>query len=170
MKNFFLAILLFTLIPMSAVAAPVGPVGGPSLTVGGRVFTDTSNLITLFGYVNTTNVRTTLRKMGASSGYTPSGSKSFKLQAVRVICAASFQALGFFAQTDNDVTINSNTPFTNPIYASGNALWTMFYTPPNLGAVEEITTDFTVANGKFLSMDSGNVNVSETIYAYGYEQ
>ena len=74
------------------MAKPIGTLGTiPTITVGGRVFTDLDNLIVLTAYAQTgTAAGATFREPVASSGYQVPGGQTLRILAVtaRVVYAA----------------------------------------------------------------------------------
>ena len=133
-----------------------------TLTIGGRVFTDLANLIVLYAGPGI-NSKSTFRTAGGSSGYTPSGSKTFVCAAWRAnIAAGTSIQIGY---TDNDVGLQSAGSFTNFVQP-GHGI-PSFYAAGALENVEQILTDFTVPNGKYLSLDGGGANL--IIQVFGYE-
>lgn len=153
-----------SLIPTTAV---------PSITVGGRVFTDLANLITLGFYYNT-NAGSTGRLASASSGYQIPAGKSFKAMAFKGlinVAGTSGVALSYYSQTDNDVGMDSATVFTNPVNAfAQSGLSCMFGANGPVGSVVEgPLPDFLVATGKYMSTQrSGAAAEYAVIYVYGY--
>lgn len=146
----------------------------PFLQVGGRMFTDLSNLIKLSAFCNGVgNGYSTFRKEnGGLAGYTPSGSKSFKLQAliIRAAVAQPAAAPFYIAQSDNDVGIASNTALTNAVYPAGNVLTgSVFGGLSSTLAESQIEMNFTIANGKYLSAYNNNQAGSFILIGYGYE-
>jgi hypothetical protein len=147
----------------------------PSLTIGGRVFTDLTNLKILQGVANgTTNVRCSLREAGASAGYQVPVGKTFKVLAVVFQVGASAAGTSnsvAFAYSDNDVGVAASTAFTNPVYIGGN-LDNGAYMP--LTALSNLTktefsVNFDIPAGKYLgiqALSTGAVVVRATVYGY----
>lgn len=138
----------------------------PSLTVGGRVFTDLDNLIILSGGKLLTNTRWTYRKAGESTGFQVPAGKIFRIMAVNA--TGSTSGLGMaIAQSDNDAGMNTTTALTNPIYEdsiggitieSGNAR----------GDIREISLNFPILAEKFISASSYATSGSLICRIYGY--
>lgn len=143
----------------------IQPSNIPSLTIGGRVFTDLANLIVLFGYSNSAATsRSSLRRVNTSVGYTPSGTKAFQAVAVRIqtlVVATSGLALGY---ADTDIGLGVNTAHVSPQYL--NVL------PPLNGAVGidfQMPCEILVPNGKYFASDSQGTVWVGNIIVYGYE-
>lgn len=147
----------------------------PTLTVGGRVFTDLENLIQLKAYVEgTTNVRGTARKLNASAGYQVPVGKKFVIKAVRIIPTyASANALypATIVYADNDVGVAAATAFTNEVDIGGSVLISQ------LGAMlttaftlQEFILNFEVPAGKYIGVRSLTSSVTYAIFdIFGYE-
>lgn len=148
----------------------------PTLTVGGRVFTDLNNLLIVTGYcLGTTNVNTSMRKAGGSSGYQVPASKSFRILAAQIECGqttAGSNILGYVLYADNDVGVNSSSAFTNPIYMGGTQLAGVLGTGASLAGVQQYTVniDFSVPTGKYPAFFNGSTATNNTTVRYfGYE-
>jgi hypothetical protein len=148
----------------------------PSLTVGGRVFTDLANLIILYGLVQgTTNVNGTFRRQTgtATAGYTPSGAKSFRALAIKTqvqhtTATASYgHVIGY---SDNDVGVAAAAALTNFKQLGGGASGFGAINSNNLN-VFEYPIDFVVPNAKYLSQVASHANVVYCVsWVYGYEE
>lgn len=153
------------------MATPIGTLGTiPTLTVGGRVFTDLTTLIILAGYQGS-NARTTLRVPGASSGYPVTTGKTLTVHAARFSCSNTPGTQGYITQlvqSDNDLGYDSNTSYTNPKYytAIANILFNGINNLPPPDKYEIAGLGFTVAATKYLS---ATLTASTTVWAYGYE-
>jgi hypothetical protein len=171
MKNIFIILSLFIAGSASA-AAPNLPAAIPSLTVGGRVFTDTTNLIQAVCFVTgTTNPNCTFRKMSGSAGYTPSGSKSFRILAMKILNNSSANNSSFYVgYSTNDVGFGTTTGPTGAVYVAGQSTLLMFNTTSGISSIE-YPMDFTVPNGKYPFISNGTVSsLSGFVIIYGYEQ
>jgi hypothetical protein len=122
----------------------------PILEVGGRVFTDLTNLIVLFGSLSG-NSNTTLRKPADSAGYTPSGSKTYVMWALSYKHSAANEA--YYGYADNDVGINAAPGLTNAMYPGNDGTLARF--------VYEAGTDITSNE-----MDLGKFVVPNTKYPF----
>jgi hypothetical protein len=147
----------------------------PTLTVGNRVFTDLTNLIILYGAAHgTTTTNCTFRKANASSGYTPSGSKAFKVQALSSnlsFSAASTNGTAVLLYSDSDTNPDTSNVFTNPVYIGGNASNAAIGNLISLSNSHfEYAVDFTIPNLKYPGFSiSSTSTVFQTIQLYGYE-
>lgn len=169
MKKLILILSLF--IAGTVTAAPVSPPVLPTITVGGRVFTDTKNLIILYGLSNGTNGNSTLRRANATSGYTPTGGKVFKAYAIKIYNLSSSASYGVsLSQSDNDLGIQSPSAMTNPVTMAGSTSMQPVTTATGLGQTAEGSLDFQIATGKFLTVTSSSSTNSGNIIVYGYEQ
>jgi len=156
----------------------VGTVGMvDSLTIGGRTFTDLTNLISLVGNV-TSGAFTTLRKLDATSGYTPSGSNKFKVHAIKMFLvnasAASNSSLNL-GYGDTDSGVGGGAP-TTPKYVGNDATNAHIFPIPWVGTANGPIQDtfelaygqpFTIPNTKFPFV-TGNA-VQAQVIIYGYE-
>ena len=109
----------------------------PVVVVGGRVFTDLTNLIVLYGLVTASKV-STLRKHNGTAGYQVAASKKFQFWAWEMDSdtqtagdANSFKIV--YADNDAGVNTGSSATFTNPEYPGDHA---------SLGNVYYVTTTF----------------------------
>lgn len=160
------------------MAKPIGTLGViDTLTIGGRVFTNLASLITLVGgTTDLANPRTVFRKTtsGTATGYAPSG-VTFKFAAVHVKVndVTGDGWLGNICYADNDVGFSSATAFTNPVFMTSGASFTITpfvsssFDTDNVGE-SFYYPDFVVPSGKFVSMQSGAIVIGY-IWAWGYE-
>lgn len=140
-----------------------------TITVGG-VQLLLNGLIVLKGVVNNaaSGLNACPRKLGVGSGYTPSGSKNFRIYA---ISGRGFNASGTIEiiYADNDVGIATNTAFVNLVYPVGanNISAAVF----NLGATTNDTNEtgfhFIIPNGKYIGIVGGG---SASVTIFGYEE
>lgn len=89
----------------------------PCLVVGGRVFTDLTNLITLMGQLTTAGRNTTMGRTG-NTGYQITTAKTYTIEAL-VVAGATSNAI-LVSYSDNNVGWNSATALTNPVYLANN--------------------------------------------------
>lgn len=148
----------------------VPPPAIPTLTVGGRVFTDVKNLIVLTGTIyGASNGSSGFRRFSGSSGYLPSGSKSFRIMAIRTMVVTTGNPLPIF-YCDNDLGMGTNTSPTNPVYPSGDAQ-NVIINPTAAGTGwYEIPFDFLTPNGKYIGVTNGGTASSVRIQLFGYEE
>ncbi len=141
----------------------------PSLTIGGRTFTDLSNLKILKTYCNGNNLATA-RAPNGTAGYTPSGSKAFRILAVEYQSIATTSATPTLCYSDNDLGFNSAGAFTNPVYEHGASSDYIGFTDGDINGInakQAIQTNFLVPNGKYV----GVVGAAATVcWIYGYEE
>lgn len=158
------------------MARAIGTLGTiPSITVGGLVLTDLTNLIVLAGEVFT-NSRTSFRLPTASSGYAVTTGKTLKVHAMRL----NFQGTGgdaiFLTYSDNDVGFSSATAFTNSVPYAGTTNRPFPYGSGSQGNAAANTNGSTEYSGiyfnvpatKYLGAQSTATNLSG-IQAFCYE-
>jgi hypothetical protein len=147
------------------MARLVGSLGTiDTLTVGGRVMTDMTNLKILSCIVNV-GTFSSYRRVNQNSGgaYTPSGATAFHVKGVRSSNTGSISNFGN-VYGDNDVGFFGGGP-TNPIYeASGNS--TNSVGMAALAGISEHPSNFILPNGKYLS---GYFNYNGGAWVFGYE-
>lgn len=172
MKSLIIGFLI--LVSVSSVDAGITPgTTVPTLTACGRVFTDLTNLIILYGSVVTAGHWTTLRKAGATSGYTPSGSKAFKTVCVTGACDTNSANCGMrLVYGDTDVGLDGASAPTNPKYIAGDSTFEVSFAPIGSTTSPQLTPinsyiDFVLPNTKFLAV--GQTAAQRSI-VYGYEQ
>jgi hypothetical protein len=182
MKKFALG-LMFLALASPAFAGPTvtpaGPVG--SVSVCGQTLSSAA-VIHLWCRLGGANNRCNFRTANGTSGYTPSGSKTFVVDVLHVDAstgnAGSYAQLGY---SDNDLGWSSAGTFTNGVFQSGQTeggqigLISTSSSPyannsmdPN-SIVCVNTVGFTMPNAKFLAMkgDGTNTFVAEV---WGHEQ
>lgn len=147
---------------------PIGTLGTiDNLTVGGRVFTDLTNLIQLYSENLATGGNFTFRKLSASSGYAPSG-VTFLPKAFNMVNPDASSRTAAICSSDNDVGFSSASSLTNPVRPAGSASGAMFFAP-TLSNKEFPLSGFVVSSGKFVSGDCGTGGQSTRHWLYGYE-
>lgn len=126
----------------------------PQLEVGGERFTSPSTVIIGRAYSTTAaRLKATFAQDTGSAGYqVPTGFK-LRVKAIQVLALAAGTARINLAQTDNDVGQDSNTAFTNAVYLAGAAAHYPFFVPVTTGNYDARPCNFTVAAGKYLSME-----------------
>lgn len=138
------------------------------MTVGGRVFTDLTTIISLCGYCSS-NRQFTLRKPGVGSGYAVTTGKTLTIHAAKISCTSPAGFYGFeCVQSDNDIGVDSATAFTNPVYQFGAATPIMgLNTSSGASEMEYGQIAFPVSALKYpgIYTNVGNIQV----YAWGYE-
>lgn len=148
-----------------------------SLTIGGRTFTDLTNLISLVGDVQS-GAYTTFRQLDGTSGYTPSGSNKFKVHAIKIFLVNSGEAANStinFGYGNNDVGVGGGAP-TSPKYVGNDSTNGHIFPVPWQGTANGPVDNnfelaygqpFTIPNGKF-PFATGNA-VQAQVLVYGYE-
>ena len=144
--------------------------GVPSITVGGRVFTDLQNLIILKAYVTAAGQKATFRLPSGSAGYPVTAGKTLKVLALRAFASNTGSNSFIISQTDNDTGWASSTAATNPVYEAGSADVTGVVQAGVISTANEFLSNFSVAAAKYLSVSGGNgANATATVYAFCYE-
>lgn len=168
MKNMILALFL---IANAAFAAPPSPPSVvPSITIGGRVFTDLRNLKVLNGYsYNASANYVSLRLPNASAGYAVTTAKTLRITAGFGYALAA-STLGSMCYGDNDVGGSGTTPPTNIVYMSGDANFGQLL---NLSATSDAdkfwVLNFTVPAGKIPCLKF-NAGGGGRVTFFGYEE
>jgi hypothetical protein len=164
---------------MSTIILPVSGNGGPVtvapfLTVGGRVFSDLTNLIVLYAQVGDGKF-SVFGAQGAGGGRAVTTGKTFTLSAFRVYYSVAAAANVFTASIgycDTDIGLNSNGPIVNSVNLygdtadnSGQILGSVL--PEN--NVIDVPTLFTIPAGKFIYVVNSISGQSLNIMLFGYE-
>lgn len=154
----------------------IGTLGNvDSLKVGGQVFVDLTNLISLIANC-LTNSSSGFNQPGASSGYQVPGGKTFRIRAIRYINYAT--ALSATAtptrivlnQADNDIGQDSATAAVNPVFPGGAAhnYSAIAANGPGGSFISEIGgLDFPIASGKYVGFSAGSTG-GQVVMIYGY--
>ncbi len=152
---------------------PIGTLGTiPTLAVGGRVFTDLTNLKTLVGFVNGVGLNATLRELGETSGYLVPTGKVFRILAYSISNYGSSDGL-YPGYGDTDVgqqSSSSPTGAVNPLSGGGFLINTTSANATNL-----VTLELSLGSGLLIPAEtypyiaSGGTMVG-TILAHGYEE
>jgi hypothetical protein len=130
----------------------------------------------IYGFISS-NARTTMRRAGVSSGYTPSGANKFRWLAARYERqngAANTGRVIYPGYADNDVGWDSPTLFTTPKYLGGDQAWGFSGGDTGNGLpshVGEIAIDLLVLNAKFpfIQLSTG-ADGTTAVIGYGYEE
>jgi hypothetical protein len=148
------------------------------LVIAGRVFTDLTNLIIVYGFLSS-NTRCTLRRAAAASGYTPSGLNKFRMQAFWLDRQVGVTNSGRTLQpgySDNDVGWDSAAVFSTAKYLGGSGGWGpgqgQTIATNDFSQVREAAIDLQVPNGKFAFIELVGTAASGTsaFIGYGYEE
>lgn len=91
----------------------------PTLTVGGQVFTDLDNLISLVGSTASGTLYTGFRKNTETSGYQVPVGKILVIKAMRIQNKSTSTTFFSLNYADNDQGMGSATAPTNPVYLGG---------------------------------------------------
>lgn len=158
------------------MAAVSYPTAIPTLTIGGRVFTDLENLKVLSAYCDcSAGTRySTLRLHSASAGYQVPVGKTFKVLAVAVIplvgAAASRYAYPVYG--DNDVGFASAAAPTNAVFPYGNQTASVILpsntVPTAANTRLEMAIRQDIPAGKYPAV-LGTLGLEFTAYVFGYE-
>lgn len=150
------------------MATPIGTLGTiPTLTVGGRVFTDLSTLITVVGsIVQATGTNSTCRAPVATAGYQVTTGKTYTIWAASYVShvVGVFQLL----YTDNDTGTPGATAFTNPKYYNSDSANPIFITAASVSTVSR-EVFFAVPALKYVSLLTGTGSMVGSCWFYGYE-
>lgn len=148
----------------------LGPSGNiPTLQIGGRIFTDLTNLITLTASMSGAKW-STARKLGVAAGYQVTAGKTLKIYAAVV----SNEGTGTFgvqlSQSDNDTGHNGVTAQTNavPLIPTTVTGAFSFNCVPTGGQIGTFSFDAPVASQKFLTVLGIGASNGDCIF-YGYE-
>jgi hypothetical protein len=137
---------------------PIGTIGNvPTVTMGGRVFTDLDNLIYLSGAVPT-GARCTLRKNNGSAGYQVTTGKTMTIYAA--VGFPSTTSYGNFTlfYADNDVGQSSSTALTNGVYLNGDSASRIIFYQANNASTWGIGSpcNFAVPAQKYSGAENSN--------------
>lgn len=141
----------------------------PSLTVGGRVFTDLANLITLECFhTSGGSANSTFRVPGGAAGYQVPAGKTLRLWAASMMCNAASSGSPALLYSDNDVGQQTATAYTNPSYKAGADAVPFLYSEGALTSPVERGMNWTIPTGKYVGMKvTGNTNtIQMTVYGY----
>jgi hypothetical protein len=157
------------------MATPIGTLGTiPTLTVGGRVYTDLTTLKIVVGMTKSGGVNGTFRVPKATSGYQVTTGKTLTVSSARMLMfVGSGPYNSTILQSDNDVGSATSTAFTNPSYYNGDSSnTTLFSAGTGITGITGLTEvggiDFAVASQKYLSV-LGTTGGQAMHWAYGYE-
>lgn len=153
------------------VVGPIGTLGNvvPTLTVGGRVFTDLDNLKMLVGNIDRGNGVATLRDVNSSSGYQVPGGKTFKVAAVRIVYSGYISGIEI-GYGDNDVGMGSVSQPTNVVFPGGSQN-NFAIVGKDTNSQYEAPFQIDIPTGKypcFGSLATGS-SAQASVIVYGYE-
>lgn len=160
------------------MAKAIGTLGNiDTISIGGRVFTDLTNLIMLYTYIQNGGAAQygTFRKAGGTTGYTPSGGLTFKFSAARISqLATTLNGTGSFTvgYSDNDMGFAGTSPTNGKYIANSSAAYYFGVTTlasGNAGLIEEAVMDFVCPNTKFPFALYVPASLNASVQAFGYE-
>lgn len=157
------------------MAIPIGTLGTiPTLTVGGVVFTDLTNLIILKAYLLTASNHSTMRKVTGSAGYQVTTGKVLTFRAYDAVVETTSSTGPFFSMsyTDNDCGSDSATAPTNQVFEGGAATIARYGTwsaVPTNGAPYQGLSFFQIPSQKYCTLDVKTGTVITIARTYGYE-
>lgn len=141
-----------------------------SITVGGRVFTDLTNLIILHAGLSTGGDFSTFRKASGSAGYQVTAGKTLHIYALDAWAnATNVQSSIILLYGDTDVGQTSGSGPTNPVYLAGSTTYQIAdYNNGTGGGIvyKASALDFPIPSTKYVAYLSGNLS---SVVLYGYE-
>ncbi len=150
------------------MAKAIGTLGTiPTLEIGGVTFTDLTNLKRLAIYVSGTN-NSTFQVPAATSGYQVTVGMTLTIRAAKLYQNTTTQSQVKFAQSDNDVGINTTTALTNPVYFV-NSSSAIFGSSTTAGTQVEMELFMPIAAQKYFTVDANNASGDAIVTAFGYE-
>lgn len=159
------------------MATQIGTLGNISvLTVGGRVFTDLTSLIILYGEVSTATRYTTLRKQNGAAGYQVTAGKTLTISAMSLLYGGTVTNTTAVALLygDTDVGINSAAAPTTPKYIGSDVNMFVFFSALGAGATPSGPSstlsgiDFGIPAAKYPCMQTNSTTNFGNAF-YGYE-
>lgn len=158
------------------MAKPIGTLGTiDTLTVGGRVFTDLTNLLVLMGYTDS-NTKASLRAAIGSSGWAVTGGKTLTIYAIRTRVNVALSATGnifntILLSTSVDLGMDGAGVLTGAAYMAGSStLSAAIVSNGTSGAntYENGHLGFTVAAGLYTTVVQ-TTGQPVTTHVFGYE-
>lgn len=147
----------------------INPTAVPSLTVGGRVFTDLDNLKILSCYGSGASPKSSARLPGQSSGYQVPVGKKFKIQAILISNMGASVANPLVYYQDNDSGWATATAPVNPVYMTSGNNVNAYIAGTNVvsGTTNSIAipANFEIPAGKYIGCSTDG----PIVYFYGYE-
>lgn len=138
----------------------------PSLTVGNRVFTDLTNLITLIGLSQGVGGSYSSGRLpNTSAGYAVPAGKQLRIVGVSCHCVTAGPIA--FGYADNDCGSSSNTTPTNPVYPASN-IYAAQIQMATAGNYYERNVNFVVPAGKYVAIHGSNSVSVGNMLVYGY--
>lgn len=145
------------------MAKPIGTLGTiPTVTIGGRVFTDLTNLLILQSFTGNASRRGTFR-LGQTGYQAVNTLTIYALEAH----AASATAMQFqLAYGDTDLGFDSASALVTPVYEFGGYAGTR-HTTAAVGVARQFACKHQTPTGKYPAVDF--LSSSGTVTAYGYD-
>ncbi len=174
MRNFKIAVLASILLLAAPASADIVGRGNvaPTITVGGRVFTDLANLkILACSATGATLIRCTMALTTApTAGYAVTTAKTLRIRAVKFRDdTPASPSTAIFYVSDNDVgQVGVATALTNGAVRSQT--FPLLDLTAQLDQGNEFSTNFTIAAAKYLSVQLSAVAKTVYVLAYGYEE
>lgn len=140
------------------------------LEVGGRVFTDLTNLIILRAKT-TSGTNSSFRTSGGSGGYQVTTGKTLTIRTIRQFQDAAVSNPWSLLYSDNDMGFATATAPTNPIYSYGQTSTSTPFVNSSAGATGErqFHTNFAVPATKYVGVTAAEATATKDYEAYGYE-
>lgn len=161
------------------MANPIGNLGTiPTLTVGGRVFTDLTTIIILGGYCGGSSAqKTTARKANGTAGYAVTSGKTlthyaYRGTALQYTSSVGSSGLHKLSYSTNDVGMAGNTSFSGQVYMFGDATASgvgSAIAAASVNGVYESALNFAVPQNDYTGMESSSTSAPAGFLLYGYE-
>lgn len=149
----------------------------------GAFATDTAtDIITLWGFVTATQNVSTLRKVGATSGYQVTSGKTFYICRMKLFMTSNVVVQVPLGYADNDVGMDTTTARTNPVAVFGNpevsngtgglsglGSVSIAQTSNDDLSLHDIILPVAAATKYFYVRPNGTVNLSWTFIMSGFE-
>ena len=148
----------------------------PSVFIGGRTFTDLSNLIQLVGHI-TSGSRSGMFKTNdvSQSAFDASGG-IFEVHALMLIGGdASVRENIRVGYGDNSLPLNTGTAITNEVRVGGVNMGQMLWTPGDAAGGSfnvAIPLRFDVPDGKFpfFATGDGSAGTAQSVFMWGFQR
>jgi hypothetical protein len=143
------------------------------LQIAGRVFTDLTNLIVVYGGVNTLLRFTGMRVPNGTAARQTTSGKTFTIYAVDPVSGGGGNFIYYLLlYGDTDVGLDSSSAPTNAVYLaadSGNGIVASLATSASGGSISKSggNPHFSIPSQKYPTIKASVANAG--IYAYGYE-
>lgn len=165
----FLAVF-FLILSLSASADVSGRANNnPSLTIGGRTFTDLTNLKILCANISGASQKFTTFRRSATSGYQVTAGKTLTIYAWQAWNLGSTALSLYLGYGDTDVGLTGGSIPTNGVYWNGD----QSASATTLAAIGNTTAGaiyFTVPAAKYAFLSNAVNSITGSCCIYGYEQ